>query len=222
MGTNFVGNEHVAKTFLFALIVVVTLLSKTIVECVYILNRTGSRLFPGQRLLSNGFSNDSVEHIKVFRSDSYVHVSKALRSKFDPKSVLRSFIGSCPTSKAYCLWNHDKKKVVVNRDVIFMSNVYIRTRDYINRLLLEDSSAVSLVAQSIPPSFSAEDVISPPDSEPMLPLLLLPLHQFLARLQIFLLLPLITSFLLSQHPSVIFHLLVLQIHLFIHRFACSA
>lgn len=75
--------------------------------------------FLALRLLSIGLSNGSVKHIKVFGSASYVHVPKALGSKLDPKSVLCYFIGYCPTSKACRLRNHDKKKVVVSRDVIF-------------------------------------------------------------------------------------------------------
>ena len=69
---------------------------------VYILNQTGSRVFPGTTPFERWFGfKPSVEHLKILACESYVHVPKILRSKLDPKSVLCFFIGYCPISKAY-------------------------------------------------------------------------------------------------------------------------
>jgi hypothetical protein len=54
----------------------------------------------------------SLEHLRVFGCDAYVHVPKENRSKLDNKAEKCIFIGYKDGIKGYKLWNPETKKVV--------------------------------------------------------------------------------------------------------------
>jgi hypothetical protein len=61
----------------------------------------------------------SLEHLRVFGCDSYVHVPKENRSKMDNKSEKCIFIGYKDGVKGYNLWNPETMKIVYSQDVVF-------------------------------------------------------------------------------------------------------
>jgi hypothetical protein len=61
----------------------------------------------------------SLQHLRVFGCDAYVHVPKENRSKLDNKAEKCIFIGYKDGVKGYKLWNPETKKIVYNRDVVF-------------------------------------------------------------------------------------------------------
>jgi hypothetical protein len=61
----------------------------------------------------------SLQHLRVFGFDSYVHVPKENRSKLDKKAEKCIFIGYKDGVKGYKLWNPETKNIVYRRDVIF-------------------------------------------------------------------------------------------------------
>jgi hypothetical protein len=61
----------------------------------------------------------SLEHLRVFGCDAYVHVPKKNMSKLDTKAEKCIFIGYKDGVRGYKLWNPETKKVVYNRDVVF-------------------------------------------------------------------------------------------------------
>jgi hypothetical protein len=63
--------------------------------------------------------NLSVEHLKVFGCDAFVHVLKENRSKMDNKEVEYIFIEYKEGMKGYNLWDPASRKIVYIRDVVF-------------------------------------------------------------------------------------------------------
>jgi hypothetical protein len=61
----------------------------------------------------------SLQHLRVFGCDAYVHVPKENRSKLDNKAGKCIFIGYKDGVKGYKLWNPETKKIVYIRDVVF-------------------------------------------------------------------------------------------------------
>jgi hypothetical protein len=61
----------------------------------------------------------SLQHLRVFGCDAYVHVPKENRSKLDNKDEKCIFIGYKDGVKGYKLWNPETKKTVYSRDVVF-------------------------------------------------------------------------------------------------------
>lgn len=60
-----------------------------------------------------------VNHLKIFGSIAYSHISTPNRDKFDEKSEKLIFVGYSDESKGYRLYNPITCKLVVSRDVIF-------------------------------------------------------------------------------------------------------
>jgi transposase InsO family protein len=61
-----------------------------------------------------------VSHLRVFGCVAYAHVPKPQRKKLDPKSQKTILVGYCLESKgAYRLWESQKRRVIISRDVIF-------------------------------------------------------------------------------------------------------
>jgi hypothetical protein len=60
----------------------------------------------------------SLEHLRVFGFDVYVHVPKENRSKLD-KKTLKSVSLLVYGVKGYKLWNLEAKKTIYSRDVVF-------------------------------------------------------------------------------------------------------
>lgn len=88
---------------------------------VYIVNRTPGRA-TGEKTPEEIWSGKmpDLSSMRVFGCRAMVHVPKANRRKLDDKSTECLFLGNSDESKAYRLYNSEKKKIITSRDVIFM------------------------------------------------------------------------------------------------------
>jgi hypothetical protein len=72
----------------------------------------------------------SLQHLRVFGCDSYVHVPKENRSKLDKKDEKCIFIGCKDVVKRYNPWNPETKKTVYSRDVVFREVKYVSKQEF--------------------------------------------------------------------------------------------
>jgi len=61
----------------------------------------------------------TAKHFRVFGCISYAYIPNAKRTKLTSKSLLCVLLGVSEESKAYRLYDHTSKRIVVSRDVIF-------------------------------------------------------------------------------------------------------
>jgi hypothetical protein len=62
-------------------------------------------------------------HLRVFGSLAYVHVSKSQRSKLEAKSIKCMMVGYDDWSKAYRCFDPKEKKLLINKDVVFNERI---------------------------------------------------------------------------------------------------
>jgi hypothetical protein len=86
----------------------------------YLVNRSPSSTLDDKTLheVWSG-KKPSLQHLRVFGCDSYVHVPNENRSKLDKKAKKCIFIGYKDGVKGYKLWNPETKKTIYSRDVVF-------------------------------------------------------------------------------------------------------
>ena len=65
-----------------------------------------------------------VKHFRFFKSDCFMHVPNANKTKWDPKSKKCIFLGYSEEAKGYRLFNYVIKMVLVSHDVIFLEQLY--------------------------------------------------------------------------------------------------
>jgi hypothetical protein len=75
----------------------------------------------------------SLEHLRVFVFDVYVHVLKENRSKLDNKAEKCIFIGYKDGVKDYKLWNPKTKNIVYSRDVVFREVKDVSNQEFLPR-----------------------------------------------------------------------------------------
>ena len=66
--------------------------------------------------------NHSVYHLKFFGCVSYAHVLDELRNKVDKKGQKCIFVGYSEDTKAYKLYDHATRKVIIIQDVQFVEH----------------------------------------------------------------------------------------------------
>ena len=66
--------------------------------------------------------NHSVSHLKVFGCVAYAHVPDELRKKLDKKGWKCILVGYSEDTKAYKLYDHITRKVIISHDVQFVEN----------------------------------------------------------------------------------------------------
>lgn len=87
---------------------------------IYILNRCPTKAVRNRTPFEAWHKKKPVvDHLKIFGSIAYSHISTPNRDKFDEKSEKLIFIGYSDESKGYRLYNPITCKLVVSRDVIF-------------------------------------------------------------------------------------------------------
>ncbi len=89
---------------------------------VYTRNRTPSnKSIKTPYQIWNGEKPD-VRHLRIFGSESFVHVPDAKRRKLDPKSIKCFLVGYCDTQKGYCFWDPIVRTIRKSRDAIINEN----------------------------------------------------------------------------------------------------
>jgi hypothetical protein len=97
----------------------------------------------------------SLEHLRVFGCDAYVHVPKENRSKMDNKSEKCIFIGYKDGVKGYKLWNLETKKTVYSRDVVFREVKDVSKQEFLLRK--EEPEKIELELDDAKSESSEED-----------------------------------------------------------------
>jgi hypothetical protein len=108
----------------------------------------------------------NVNHFRVLRCVSYVHVVDQNRQKLDPKSESCIFVGYSEQSKAYRLYNPLTNSIVVSRDVIFYEGgVYghQKCHDDMSKSFL-DKDIIYGIDNEYPTNISVPSDTDPPNS----------------------------------------------------------
>lgn len=108
-----------ARTMLHSKNLPTFLWAEPINTAVYVLNRSASsgkiatpyELWVGKK--------PSLEYLRIFGSEAYVHVPKEFRRKLDVRAKLRVFVGYQDDSANYRVYDADTKKISVSRNVTF-------------------------------------------------------------------------------------------------------
>ncbi|GBO02219.1 hypothetical protein AVEN_16172-1 [Araneus ventricosus] len=64
----------------------------------------------------------SVDHLKIFGTECFIHIPKQKRRKFDKKAIKGYFVSYCGEKDGYCIWVLDKNDVL-SRDVVFKDEI---------------------------------------------------------------------------------------------------
>nr|CAH66391.1 OSIGBa0134J07.9 [Oryza sativa] len=87
---------------------------------VYILNRSPTKAVPNRTPFEAWYGKKPViGHMRVFACICYAQVPAQKRVKFDNKSNRCIFVGYADGIKGYRLYNLEKKKIIISRDVFF-------------------------------------------------------------------------------------------------------
>ena len=87
---------------------------------VYILNRTPSTQTPNSTPFEMWYKRrPTLEHIKTFGCEAYVHIPDQKRTKLDPKSKKLILVGYDNNSSNYRLFDVSTRKITISRSVIF-------------------------------------------------------------------------------------------------------
>ena len=86
----------------------------------YLINRVPTRALKNQTPYEcmRG-KKPSVSHIRVFRCMAYAKIDSGHLRKLDDRSQALVHLGLEPGSKAYRLYNHTSRRIIVSRDVMF-------------------------------------------------------------------------------------------------------
>ena len=89
-------------------------------RAVYLHNRSPTTALKDETPFERLFGRrPDISHLRVFGCVSYVHVPDGQRRKLDAKACKSIFVGYPPGVKGYKLYDLEKKKFVVSRDVQF-------------------------------------------------------------------------------------------------------
>jgi hypothetical protein len=98
----------------------------------------------------------SLENVRVFGFDAYVHVPKENRSNLDNKDEKCIFIGYKYGVKGYNLWNPETKNIVYSRDVVFREVKDVSKQEFLPRQ--EEPEKIEIELDDAKSESSEEDV----------------------------------------------------------------
>ena len=100
--------------------------AEAVVAAAYIRNRVISRSTYGKSPYHLWYGKKpTVRHLRVWGCIAYAHVAHEKRSKFDAKAVKCVMIGYSESSKAWRLWDTERKRLIVSRDVTFNESITV-------------------------------------------------------------------------------------------------
>lgn len=114
----------------------------------YLINRTPSRVIDFKTPYEIFYKKiPSVSHFKIFGSKAMYHIPRQKRRKLDKKSSEAIFMGYAENSKAYRLYDTEKKTIVVSRNVVFFEDDQVMKESKTNtsvNLMLEENEVPEL------------------------------------------------------------------------------
>lgn len=118
--------------------------AEAISTAAYIRNRCPSRKLEDKTPFErwHGYK-PSIAYFKTFGCKAFVLQKKPGRDKFEPKAGECSFIGYSRESKAYRLWDIERRKVITARDVRFSENCF-KPQNTSNRKIIRNDSLTEI------------------------------------------------------------------------------
>lgn len=110
-----------ARSMLHAKQLPIKFWAEAVNTAVYVLNCSGPSPVANKAPFELFFNKKpSIEHLRVFGSEVFVHVPKEKRRKCIFKGI---FIGYCDDTKGYRVWIIEERKIEVSRDVVFREDM---------------------------------------------------------------------------------------------------
>src|SRR5271170_1524637 len=76
----------------------------------------------------------SIDHLRVIWADAYAHITKSKRRKLDLRSKKLKLIDCQDDKKAYRLWDQERDKVEISRDVIFDESIILNSQSTLSNI----------------------------------------------------------------------------------------
>ena len=138
---------------------------------VYLHNRSPTTALKDETRFEHLFGKKpDISHLKVFGCVSYVHVPDSQRRKLDAKAHKAIFVGYPPGVKGYKLYDLEKKKFVVSRDVQFFEENFAhfddQSKDEAQTDLMSIFPDVNQESESVPDNPSHEEPTIREDAMP--------------------------------------------------------
>ena len=139
--------------------------AEAVVYIVYTLNRTCSRVHGDTTPfeLYTGIK-PSLSHMRPFGCPVFVYIPAQLQKKLDAKSRRGIFVGYSEESKAYRVWDFDKKQVVTTRDLIFDETAFLQIPKSNEVPTITSSSSSPVLIPDIPLPSNPADPPTPTPS----------------------------------------------------------
>ena len=152
---------------------------------VYLHNRSPTTALKNETPFERLFGRrPDISHLRVFGCVSYVHVPDGQRRKLDAKARKSIFVGYPPGVKGYKLYDLEKKKFVVSRDVQFFEQNFdhfdeIKPKDAVQadmRSIFPDADQESerVTQHSVPEEPAVVEPAVPENVEPAVPQIVKP------------------------------------------------
>ncbi len=108
---------------------------------VYLRNRVIGKSLPEMTPYEAWFGKKkpNLSHLRMFGCSAYMHIIADERTAFCSKARKCVFVGYCETQKGFRLWDSVRRRIFVNRDVIF--NVTVPDLHHFSSFHVHDYSA---------------------------------------------------------------------------------
>ena len=140
--------------------------AEAVVAAAYIRNRVISRSTDGKSPHELWYGKKpTVRHLRVWGCIAYAHVAQEKRSKFDAKAVKCIMIGYSESSKAWRLWDTERKRLIVSRDVTFNESVTLNVSAVVTQSVAAET--VEVPVTSVQPPTEQHNEEKQPAEEPV-------------------------------------------------------
>jgi len=107
----------------------------------------------------------TVRHLRVWGCIAYAHVAQEKRSKFEAKAVKSIMIGYSESSKAWRLWDTERKRLIVSRDVTFNEFITVNVSSVVTQSVAAET--VEVPVTSVQPPTEQHNEEKQPAEEPV-------------------------------------------------------
>jgi hypothetical protein len=110
-----------ARSMIHAKDLPIKLWAEAVNTSVYILNKTGPSSVKGKSPYELWFGKEvlSINHLRIFGTECFVHIPKPKRKKWDRKSIRGILVGYSGEKDGYRVYSKEQNKILLSRDVIF-------------------------------------------------------------------------------------------------------
>jgi len=113
-----------ARSMLHSTKLSIKLWAEAVNTAAYIINRTGPTKVADKTPYELWMGKQaSVDHLKIFGTECFVHIPKQKRQKLDAKSVRGYLVGYCGDKDGYRVYVPKHNDVIISRDVMFKEEV---------------------------------------------------------------------------------------------------